>query len=161
MWNDRFFCRVVWDRISAGSKESDWWSEIRCCHDNFKACHGKSAAVTERALQSRNLRLFGINTIFVFVFESQTLSYKPNPISWEKISQTFVSNTEKIARLIGEEIRYADYLIFLFRSNKNQWNSKLSLFSRWTYLMCSDRSGGLIPDWWRGRIRFSNKIKSQ
>ena len=20
-----------------GSKESDWWSEIRCCHDNFKA----------------------------------------------------------------------------------------------------------------------------
>ena len=70
--------------------------------------------VTERALQSRNLRLFGINTTFVFVFESQTLSYKPNPISCEKISQTFVSNTEKIARLIGEEIRYADYLIISF-----------------------------------------------
>ena len=69
---------------------------------------------TERALQSRNLRLFGINTIFVFVFESQTLSYKSNPISCEKISQTFVSNTEKIARLIGEEIRYADYLIISF-----------------------------------------------
>ena len=75
--------------------------------------------VTERALQSRNLRLFGIKTIFVFVFESQTLSYKPNPVSCEKISQTFVSNTEKNARLIGEEIRYADYLIFLLRSNKN------------------------------------------
>ena len=69
---------------------------------------------TERALQSRNLRLFGINTIFVFVFESQTLSYKSNPVSSEKISQTFVSNTEKIAWLIGEEKRYADYLIISF-----------------------------------------------
>ena len=26
------------------------------------------------------------------------------PVSCEKVSQTFVSNTEKIARLIGEEI---------------------------------------------------------
>ena len=30
-----------------GSKESDWWSEIGCCHVNFKACHVKSAVVTE------------------------------------------------------------------------------------------------------------------
>ena len=30
-----------------GSKESDWWSEIHCCHDSFKACHVKSAAVME------------------------------------------------------------------------------------------------------------------
>ena len=30
-----------------GNKESDWWSEIGCCHDNFKTCHVKSAAVTE------------------------------------------------------------------------------------------------------------------
>ena len=30
-----------------GSKESDWWSEIRYCHVNFKACQVKSAAVTE------------------------------------------------------------------------------------------------------------------
>ena len=48
-----------------------------------------------RALQSRNLRSFRINIKFVLVFESQTLGYKPNPVSCEKISQTFVSNTEK------------------------------------------------------------------
>ena len=36
----------------AGSKESDWCSEIRCCHDNFKACHVKSAAVTESTVIS-------------------------------------------------------------------------------------------------------------
>ena len=42
--------------------------------------------------------------IWVLVFESQTLGYKFNPVSCEKVSQTFVSNTEKIARLIGEEI---------------------------------------------------------
>ena len=36
---------IVFQRV--GSKESDWWSEIRCCHDNFKACHIKSTAVTE------------------------------------------------------------------------------------------------------------------
>ena len=44
-----------------GSKESDWWSEIHCCHVNFKAYHVKGTAV------------------------------KPNPVSCEKISQTFVS----------------------------------------------------------------------
>ena len=50
---------------------------------------------TERVLQSRNLRSFRIKTKFVLVLESQTLSYKPKPVSCEKISQTFVSNTEK------------------------------------------------------------------
>ena len=35
-----------------GSKESDWWSEICCYHVNFKACHTKSAAVTERTVIS-------------------------------------------------------------------------------------------------------------
>ena len=48
-----------------------------------------------RALQSRNLRSFCINIKFVLVFEFQTLGYKPNPVSCEKISQTFVSDTEK------------------------------------------------------------------
>ena len=62
-----------------GSKESDWWSEIPCCHDNFNP--------------------------ILLVFESQTPSCKPNPVSCGKISQTFVSNTEKVARVIGEEIR--------------------------------------------------------
>ena len=61
--------------------------------------------VTERAQQSRNLRSFHININFVLVFESQTLGYKPNPVSRGKISYTFVPNTENIARLIGEEVR--------------------------------------------------------
>ena len=30
-----------------GSKESDWWSEIRCYHVNLKANHVKSAAITK------------------------------------------------------------------------------------------------------------------
>lgn len=33
-----------------------------------------------------------------------TLDYKPNLVSCEKKPQTFVSDTEKIAQLIGEEI---------------------------------------------------------
>ena len=41
--------------------------------------------VTWRALQSRNIRSFRINIKFVLVFESQTLGYKPNPVSCEKI----------------------------------------------------------------------------
>ena len=57
----------------------------------------------KRALQSQNLWSFCINGKFVLFFESQTLSYKPNPVSCEKISQMFVSNTEKITWLIGEE----------------------------------------------------------
>ena len=63
--------------------------------------------VMKRALQSWNLWSFCINISckFVLVFESQTLGYKLNPVSCEKISQTFVSNTEKIAQLIDEEIR--------------------------------------------------------
>ena len=32
-----------------------------------------------------------------------TLDYKPNLVSCEKIPQTFVSDTEKITQLIGEE----------------------------------------------------------
>ena len=51
--------------------------------------------LTQRALQSRNVRSFRISIKFVIVFESQTLGYEPNPVSCEKISQTFVSNTEK------------------------------------------------------------------
>ena len=47
--------------------------------------------MTQRALQSRNLRSFRINIKFVLVFDFQTLGYKPNPVSCEKISQTFVS----------------------------------------------------------------------
>lgn len=39
------------------------------------------------------------------VFESQILGYKPSPVSREK-SPKSVSNNEKIARLMGEEIRY-------------------------------------------------------
>ena len=35
------------------SEEFDWWSEIRCCHDNLKKYH-----VKKRALQSPNLRSF-------------------------------------------------------------------------------------------------------
>ena len=31
----------------SGSKESNWWTEIRSCHISFKACHVKSTAVTE------------------------------------------------------------------------------------------------------------------
>ena len=63
--------------------------------------------VMKRALRSWNLCSFCINITckFVLVFESQTLGYKLNPVSCEKISQTFVSNTEKIAQLIDEEIR--------------------------------------------------------
>ena len=44
-----------------------------------------------------------INIAIVLVFESQTLGYKLNPVSREKIFQTFVSNTVKITRLTGEE----------------------------------------------------------
>ena len=40
---------------------------------------------------------------------TQTIGYKPNHVSPEKISQNFVSNTEKIAQLMGEEIRYIVY----------------------------------------------------
>ena len=39
-------------------------------------------------------------------FNSEILSYKLNPVSCEKISQTFVSNTERITWLIVEEIWY-------------------------------------------------------
>ena len=39
------------------SKESDWWSEIRCCHGNFKACHVKSATVREFTVISFAIRL--------------------------------------------------------------------------------------------------------
>ena len=44
---------VMWIELSkivfqwVGSKESNLWSEMRCCHDSFRACHVKSAAVTE------------------------------------------------------------------------------------------------------------------
>ena len=37
---------------------------------------------------------------------TQTIGYKPNLVYPEKISQNFVSNTEKIAQLMGEEIWY-------------------------------------------------------
>ena len=57
-------------------------------------------------LQPWNLQSFHINIKFALVFESQILSYKLNPVSCEKISQTFVSNTERITWLIGEEIWY-------------------------------------------------------
>ena len=57
-----------------------------------------------------NLHSFYINIEFAIVFESQSLGYKLNPVSHEKISQTFVSNTEKIAWLIGEEILYLAFL---------------------------------------------------
>ena len=40
------------------------------------------------------------------LWTTQTLGYKLNDISPEKISQNFVSNTEKIAQLMGEAIRY-------------------------------------------------------
>ena len=39
--------REVFIELSEISKESDWWSEMSSCFDNFKACHVKSAAVTE------------------------------------------------------------------------------------------------------------------
>lgn len=48
MWNEKSFAElseIVFQCV--GSKESDWSSEIRCCHDNFKTCHVKSAGVTE------------------------------------------------------------------------------------------------------------------
>ena len=38
---------------------------------------------------------FALTVNLYFFLKSQTLSYKPNPVSCEKISQTFVSNTEK------------------------------------------------------------------
>ena len=41
-----------------GSKESDWWSEIHCCHDNFKTCHVKSTAVMELTVH------FQLNFVF-------------------------------------------------------------------------------------------------
>ena len=46
MYNEKSFAelsKIVFQ--CAGSKESNLWSEMRCCHDNFKACD--SAAVTE------------------------------------------------------------------------------------------------------------------
>ena len=64
------------------------------------------------AWEAKNLiggqKFLVVMTIFnpiLLVFESQTPSCKPNPVSCGKISQTFVSNTEKVARVIGEEIR--------------------------------------------------------
>ena len=38
---------------------------------------------------------FALTLNLEFFFESQTLGYKRNPVCCEKISQTFVSNTEK------------------------------------------------------------------
>ena len=54
IWNEKGFAKlseIVFQCM--GSEESDWWSEIRCCHDNFKIYH-----VKKRALQSPNLRSF-------------------------------------------------------------------------------------------------------
>lgn len=39
------------------------------------------------------------------LWTTETLGYKLNHVSPEKISQNFVSNTEKIAQLMGKEIR--------------------------------------------------------
>ena len=99
MWNEKIFAELI-DIVfqCVGSKESDWWSEIRCCCDNFKICHLKSAAVTEFTVISHQHKLW---TCFWI------------PKISRKSSQTFVSNTEKIARLIGEEVRYI-HTYFLF-----------------------------------------------
>ena len=133
MWIEKSFAelsKIVFQCV--GSKECDLWSEIRCCHDSFRACHVKSAAVMEfrkadthtrcrwyvvgssglgrcYIVLSWNLRSFCI-TLHLYLF----LNPKPSTISRtpflvKKISQTFVSNSEKIARLIGEEIRYLLY----------------------------------------------------
>ena len=59
----RFFAEL--DEIvfqCVGSKESDWWSEIRCCHVIFKAFQVKSAAVTE------------FTVIFLYLFLNPKLS---------------------------------------------------------------------------------------
>ena len=82
LWNVKSFAKlseIVFQCM--GSKVSDWWSEILCCHDNSNR--------------------------IVLVFESQTPGYKLNPISCKKISHSFMSNTEKIAQLIGEETKYS------------------------------------------------------
>ena len=61
-------------RPSNRLREQNWWTEIRSCHISFKECHVKSNAVTEFTVISHNIK-------FAPVFESQTLGYKPNPVS--------------------------------------------------------------------------------
>ena len=72
-------------------------TEAEAIENNSEIAHGKQRIwllvwnilltilkhVMLRVLQSQNLWSIGIN-IIVLVFESQTLSYKPNPISYEK-----------------------------------------------------------------------------
>ena len=70
---------------------------------------------------------FALTVNLYFFFKSQTLSYKPNPVSCEKISQTFVSNTEKITWLIGEEystFRSTNCFKFGFQGQKMAWGKK-------------------------------------
>ena len=58
-----------------GSKESDWWLEIGCCHKIFKTCHIKSAAVAEFMVT------FHINFKFaiVLVFDPKPLAMSRTP----------------------------------------------------------------------------------
>ena len=95
------FCQIEWDLSF-----NEWEAKKLISGQKYVAVTTILKRDTWRALQSWNLRSFHINIKFALVFESQILSYKLNPISCEKISQTFVSNTERITWLIGEEIWY-------------------------------------------------------
>ena len=70
-----------------GSKESDWWSEIRCYHVNLKANHVMSAAITKFTVISINIK-------FVIVLNPKPLGISRTPFLVKNL-QTFVSNTEK------------------------------------------------------------------
>ena len=72
-----------------GSKESDWWSEMRCCHVNFKACHVKSAARAIYGIYGH----FALTLNLYLFLNSKPSAISRAPFLVKKISQ------------IGEEIR--------------------------------------------------------
>ena len=62
MWNGKSFAElseVIFQCV--GSKEPDWWSEMRCC-DNFNTSH------EEHCSQSWNLWSFRITIKFTIIF---------------------------------------------------------------------------------------------
>ena len=74
------------------------------------------------------------------LWTTETLGYKLNHVSPEKISQNFVSNTEKIAQLMGKEIRYIVHNsknklqdILLISKTNIMIDAKIQVYGTWQF----------------------------
>ena len=134
-WNEESFAKlseIVFRCV--GSKESDWWSEIRCC-DNFKTYHVNSVAVTKFTIFCINVKL---------VFESQTLGYRPNPVSRKKISQTLREILKKSLALKVK--KYGNYGATLLWKNREIEESE-SLYLKKRFPISFVQSSNVKTSW--------------